>query len=295
MKQRLGFNFFDIFYMSFCGIFAVLCFYPLWFVFLGSIYPVTNAEASMPMLIPNFVPTFEYYLAIFKDRAIQQSLGVSFLKTILASVGSIIITSMMAYSVSKKKKGMNIINVLIILTMYFGGGLIPTFLWYVKLDLYNTFWVMVIPGWVNTFNFILMRNYFNFSVPHDLEDASLIDGANEMHLFFKIIIPISVPMLAALFLFEAVGNWNDWVSYLMFVNDIRLMPMTMVLQNLIRRAYTFTGSTSGTSGAPDTAILIVPRSIIMSTIMVAILPIILLYPFLQKYFIKGILIGAIKE
>ena len=294
MKQRLGFNFFDVFYMSFCVIFALICFYPLWFVFLGSIYPLTKADAKIPMLIPNFIPTFEYYLAIFRDRSIQQSLGVSFSKTFLASIGSLVITSMMAYSISKKHKGMNVVNVMVILTMYIGGGLIPTFLWYVSLGLYDTFWVMVIPAWLNTFNFILMRNYFNFSVPRDLEDASLIDGANEIYLFFKIIIPISMPMLAALFLFEAVANWNDWVSFLFYVNNSKLMPMTMVLQNLIKNAYTFTGSTSGSINGID-AIIIVPRTIIMTTIMIAILPIILVYPFLQKYFIKGILIGAIKE
>lgn len=298
LKQRFGFNFYDIFYMAFCAIFALICFYPLWFVFLGSIYPVTKAQSKMPMLIPNFIPTFEYYLAIFRDRSIQQSLGVSFLKTIIASVGSIVITSMMAYTVSKKIRGMKAINIFVIMAMYFSGGIIPTFLWYVNLGLYNNFWVMVIPFWLNTFNFILMRNYFNFSVPHDLEDASLIDGANEIILFFRIIFPISIPMLAALFLFEAVANWNDWVSYLFYVSDIKLMPMTMVLQNLIKRAYLFTGSTSSTTGsnpADQLNIIILPRSIIMTTIMISIVPIILAYPFLQKYFVKGILIGAIKE
>lgn len=295
MKQKFGFNFFDIFYLAFCGIFALICFYPLWYVFLGSIYPITNADANMPMLIPNFIPTFEYYKIIFKDVAIQRSLVVSLSKTILASVGSIVITSMMAYSVSKRKKGMNLINFLVIVTMYFGGGLIPTFLWYVKLGLYNTFWVMVIPGMLAPFYFILMRNYFSFSVPSDLEDAAMIDGANEIYLFFRMIIPISKPMLAAIFLFQAVANWNDWVSYLFYVNNIKLMPMTMVLQNLIMRAYLFTGSTGVSIPGGDLGIVVVPRSIIMTTIMVAILPIILSYPFLQKYFVSGVLIGAIKE
>ena len=200
---------------------------------------------------------------------------------------------MMAYGASKERiKGMRAVNFLVVFTMFFSGGLIPSFILVQRLRLYDTFWAMVIPQLLATGNFIIMRNYFSYSIPVELEDACAIDGANEVQVFFKIVIPISKPMFAAIALFVAVANWNDWYSYLIHVRKRDLRPFVEVLRRLLINPNEYLG---GISGGPGPGITVMPPAPLkMTTIMIAMLPILMLYPFLQKHFAKGILIGAVK-
>ncbi|HOJ12621.1 MAG TPA: carbohydrate ABC transporter permease, partial [Clostridiales bacterium] len=231
IRRKIGFNFFDVFIYIFCLSFAFISFYPIWYVFLGSISPYENVTATIMPLIPDFKPTFQYYKHIFARSMFQKALIMSLLKTVLASVGSITVTSMLAYAVSKKHmKGMKFINVMVIFTMFFSGGLIPYYLLMKNLKLLGSFWAMVIPYFFSTYHFIILRNYYSYSIPHALEDAAVIDGANDMILFFRISIPVSMPVIAALLLFETVGHWNDWTGYMIYVDNPRYMPFMYLVQ-----------------------------------------------------------------
>ena len=290
MRNRLGYNFFDIFVYAFCGLFAFMCFYPLWYVLLGSLMPPEiSARVSITLLLPQKM-TLDYYSTILHGELFLHSLMISFLKTSMTAIGAVFLTSMMAFGVSKSNiKGMKTMNFIMVFLYFFSGGLIPSFLTYLKLGLIGSFWAMVIPNLIYVGNFILMRNYFAYSVSKELEDAAVIDGANEFIMFFKIIIPVSMPMLAAILLFEAVGNWNDWVSYLYFVNRPESMPFVVVLQQILTSPNTFL-ATSGLAVIRP----VPPDGLIKATIIVAIMPIMCVYPFLQKHFAKGIMIGAVK-
>jgi len=269
----------------------------MWYVIVASLNPSTSFTQQPPLLFPSYIPDFSYYKLIIFGGVFQKALGISLIKTLLSSAGTLLVTSAMAYGVSKKHvKGMTFINLLVIFTMFFSGGLIPYYFLLRDLRLLDTFWVMVIPAFVNAGSFVVMRNYFSYNVPKELEDAALIDGANEIIMFFAIIIPITLPMFAAIFLFEAVASWNDWYSYLMFVENTSLQPFVWILKRLLEEPNRV--FSRGSSGAQDMLIGIAnipPASLRMTVIVCAMLPIMMLYPFLQKYFAKGIMIGAIKE
>ena len=292
-------NAFDFLAVSVCLIFAFICFYPMWYVFIVSITPYDKFIEQRLVFFPPIPPTFKHYAAIIFNNMFTRAMSVSLAKTSLGATGALIITSMLAYGVSKKHvRGMKLINFAMIFTMFFSGGLIPFYLLLKDLQLLNRLAVMIVPYLVSIGHFIIMRNYFSYAVPPELEDAAAIDGANEVLMFFRIIIPISKPMLAAIFLFEAVNHWNDYYSYLVFAIDrMELQPFIWLLRRVLiqpniaqQSSYTEVGGELLRDGN-----YLPPASLRMTTIVVAMLPIMLLYPFLQKHFAKGILIGAVKE
>ena len=184
-----------------------------------------------------------------------------------------------------------------------GGGsltlpvhsLIPLYLLVVKLGMLGSFLAMIlVTGFVNTTYFIIMRNFFSYTVPKDLEDAALIDGANEATTFFRVILPISKPMVAAILLFLAVYHWNEFTSWLYFVRDTQIQPFVMLLRSVLERPTLFVMTRAGQRLVQDEG-YIPPRQLVMATIVLTFLPIMALYPFLQRHFAKGILIGAVKE
>ncbi len=296
MLQRFGFNFYDIGVMAFCIIFAIVCFYPLWYVAVASITPYDQYASSGGMLwLPPLNPDFQYYQAIFATKAFTNSLWISVTKTVLGTTLSLLVTSSMAYAVSKTHiKGMKVINALVVFNLFFTGGLIPEYMLYKDIGLLRTYWVMVIPGALNITYFIIMRNYFSYSVSQDLEEAARIDGCNDVRVFFQIILPLSKPMLAAVGLFIAVINWNDYYSYMMFVsNKPELQPFAWILRRTLVDPSMMRQVQQGVSSAGLQ--LPPPMALRMATIICAMLPILLVYPFLQKHFAKGMMLGAVKE
>ena len=243
-------------------------------------------------------PSFLYYYSIIvggRDIFVQ-TMSVSFLKTFVGSTASVLVTAMFAYGVSKRYVlGTRTLNVLMVFTLFFSGGLIPTYILMIQLRLIDTFWVMVLPWIVNTGHFIIMRNYFSYTVPKELEDAALIDGSSEFRTFFTIVFPISKAMFAAIFLFEAVWHWNDYYSFLIFVKDTSLMPFVYLLRRVLESPGYVMSSATGQRFVEDEGIFLPPRQLVMATIVLAMVPVMMLYPFLQRHFAKGILIGAVKE
>ena len=290
MRRRLHFNFFDIMVYLVTFAFAVICFYPLWYVFIVSIMEQDTYVRSGFILLPPPNPTFEYYKYILASKYFANAFLISVAKTSLATAGTIFITSAMAYAVSKDfLKGMKTLNFLMIFTMFFSGGLIPTFILYKSLNLLGSFWVMVIPSLTPASIFVIMRNYFSYSVPKELEDSCKIDGASDFVVFFKIVMPLSKSMIAAMSLFVAVSHWNDFTTFLYYVDKLALQPFIWLLRRMLIDPNLATSSV-----AAELDNFVPPLSLKMTTIICTMLPIMLVYPVLQKHFAKGILIGAVK-
>jgi len=209
-------------------------------------------------------------------------------------------TSMLAFGMAHSNlKGRRFYTILCIIPMYFGGGLIPFYFLIRALGMMNTFWVYIIPGLVGIWNMILMRTYFQ-GIPNALEESARIDGASYLTVFWRIIIPISSPIIATIALFIGVGQWNAWFDAAMFVTKQPLKPMQTILLSIISEArFAEAMAAKAVGGNVDMGnigkgIKVNVRSITMATMLVTIIPIILTYPFLQRYFVKGIMIGSLK-
>lgn len=292
MLTIFGFNFFDVFVYAFCIGFAFFCFYPMWYVFIGSLSEAEKFSTVSFNILPTWPPTLKYYISIITGGAFKRALSVSLFKTLFGASVSVILTAMMAYAVSKEHiKGMKAINFYVIFTMFFSGGLVPTFLLIKGLNMYDTIWALSLPLLMSVGNFVIMRSFFIYTIPQELEEAAAIDGANAVYMFFKIILPISKPTIATVFLFDAVAQWNDWYTYLVYCESPELRPVVQVLRKLL----TDPNAVKGNSLAMLNKFgYLPPLPLKMTTIILAMLPIIVVYPFLQRYFVKGIMIGAVK-
>mgnify|MGYP000780445037 FL=1 len=295
MLQVAGFNFYDVFVYAFCIIFALICVYPMWYVLICSITPYEEYIKGGLMLWPTGGVDLQYYQAIFSTKAFTTSMWISVSKTAIATVLSLLVTATMAYACSKTHvRGMKLVNALVVFNLFFTGGLIPQYMLYRDLNLLGSYWVMVIPGALNITYFIIMRNYFTYSVPKELEEAALIDGCTDVGVFFRIVTPVSRSMLAAVALFIAVINWNDYYNYMMFIsNKTNLQPFVWILRRMLVDQSMMNTVRRGAVGLGME--LPPPMALRMATIICAMVPIMCVYPFLQKYFTSGITLGAIKE
>jgi putative aldouronate transport system permease protein len=240
--------------------------------------------------------TLENYLIILQHPDLKQGFIITIARTILGAGAALICTAMFAYGLSKPNlKGKKVYMGLSIFTMYFGGGLIPYYLLLRQINLIDNFLVYVIPNLIGIFNMIIMRTYFK-SLPEALEESAKMDGAGTFTVFFKIVIPLSAPILATIALFNGVFQWNSWFDANLFINNPDLKPLQMVLVKIINSTRIDTALAEAGAGAQSLAAqkVVNIRSVTASTIMITIIPIIMIYPFLQRFFVKGIMIGAVK-
>lgn len=240
--------------------------------------------------------TLENYKVIFSFPNLYTSFLVTISRTIIGSFVSLLVTGMFAFGLSKPNlKGKNFYMGMSILTMYFSGGLIPYYLLIRSMALTDNFLVYILPYAVGVFNMIIMRTYFK-SLPEALEESAKIDGAGLFTVFFKIVVPLSGPIIAVMMLFNAVFQWNSWFDANIFINKQELKPLQMILIRIIAssRADEAIASAGAAASILDAQKVINIRSITACTIIVTIVPIIIVYPFLQRYFAKGIMIGAVK-
>lgn len=242
--------------------------------------------------------TLRNYELIFKNPKVYNAYVITIGRTVVGTITGLLFTSMLAFGLAHKNlKGRKFYTILCIIPMYFAGGLIPFYFLIKTLGMMNTFWVYVIPSMVGIWNMILMRTYFQ-GISESLEESARIDGASYFTVFFRIIIPISKPIVATIALFIGVMQWNAWFDAAMFITKQHLKPMQSVLLSIISEAR-FAEQLSKTGATVDASnigkgIKVNVRSITMATMIVTILPIIMLYPFLQKYFVKGIMVGSLK-
>lgn len=277
-------------------------------VFVTTLYPFLNSLAISfnhaddtilgGITIFPRVPTAANYKQIFTNPTIWKAYGITFARTILGAAGGLVITGALAFGLSRKGLVFRkFYTFFCLIPMYFGGGLIPTYFLIMNLGLRNNFWVYIIPNLVNIWNMILMRSYFQ-SVPDALEESSRIDGANYITIFFKIYWPVSTPIIATIALYFGVFHWNDWFMPNIYISDQDLKPMTSVLLSIISEAAFAERMAAAGAGAfvgdaskgKQTNV----RSITMATMITSIVPIVAIYPFLQRYFLKGIMVGSIK-
>ncbi|MFC4775729.1 carbohydrate ABC transporter permease [Paenibacillus sp. GCM10023252] len=242
--------------------------------------------------------TLENYQVVFKDERLVQAFMISVLRTVVGTLLSILFTAMFAYGLTKRTLiGRKFFMIMCIVTMFFSGGLIPTFILIKSLNLIDSFWVLVVPGIIVVWNLIIFRTFFQ-ELPDGLEESAKIDGCNYIRTFFSIIVPISGPVIATLSLFTAVGLWNDWFTASIYINNPQLMPIQTLLNQIINsNAMSEQLSSAGGDASEFVRQLkgVSTKSLVMATMMVTTLPIIMVYPFLQRFFVKGVLIGSLKE
>ena len=243
--------------------------------------------------------TLDNYKNIFNNPTIWRAYGITFARTIIGTVGGLLITGSLSFALSRKNLvGRKLYTMLCLIPMYFSGGLIPSYFLIKTLGLTNNFLVYILPALMNVWNMILMRSYFQ-SVPEALEESARIDGANYFTIFFKIYWPVSTPIIATIALYFGVAQWNDWYTTYVYVTDENLRPMTSVLLTIINEAsfaerMAAQGVDASVIGQASAGRAVNVRSITMATMITSIVPIVAIYPFLQRYFIKGIMIGSIK-
>ncbi len=267
-------------------LYALVVLYPFYNAFIIS---VSSNQAYLNsdglMLWPKEF-TLEAYQRVFSDSSLWGGLKITLVLLIVGTAYQLFFTVITGYALSREDwLGKNFVMNMIIVTMFFGGGLIPYFILitnYLQLD--NNILVMIIPGAIDTYNMLLMRNYFK-SLPADMEESAKIDGANDIEIFFKIYLPLSLPMLATIGLFFAVGNWNSWYNSVLFIEKQELKPLQHVLRELI---------VTNSSSIPGMESQVVAENLKMSAIFFTIVPMMCFYPFLQRFFVKGIVVGAIK-
>lgn len=269
--------------------------YPFWNAAVISLNVGTDTAKGGITFFPRAF-TLENYKLMFSDERIPGSFLVTVAKTVLGTLISITLTSMFAYALSKKEiVGRKLYVILAVITMYFSGGLIPYYLLMRDLHLMNKFAVMIIPGAINVWNMIIFKSFFS-SIPAGLEESAKIDGCNYIQIFFKVIIPVSGPVFASLSLFTAVGHWNEWFMPGILINDPNKLPIQALLNQIINSNIIDAASArAGAASAIELTKTITTQSLVMATMMIATIPIILVYPFVQKYFVQGVMIGSLKE
>ncbi|RJE84374.1 carbohydrate ABC transporter permease [Paenibacillus sp. 1011MAR3C5] len=242
--------------------------------------------------------TLSNYEVVFKDKRLIDGFVISVLRTSVGTLMSIIATAIFAYGMTKREMmGRKFYMVMCIITMYFSGGLIPSYLLIRELGLMNSFWVMVIPGIISVWNMIIFRTFFK-GIPAGLEESASIDGASNWGIFFRIVLPLSGPVIATLSLFTAVYHWNDWFAPSIYISNVDLLPIQTKLQQILNsnimleQMQNMDSAAQGRMGAMRA---VTTKSLSMATMMVATVPILCVYPFVQKYFVKGVLIGSLKE
>jgi putative aldouronate transport system permease protein len=284
------FNLFDIFNYMILSIIGFICVYPFIYVFTISLLPKEIYAKGGLFLYPKEI-SLEAYKYIFKNSGLGHAFYSSVVITVTGTILTLLLTSLCAYALSKTNlKGYKFFINVFIFTMYFSGGLIPSYMLMRSLNLIDTYWSVTLTGTVSVYFALVLRSFF-MNLPESLEEAAIIDGASEVQIFLKIILPLSIPVMAALSLFFAVDRWNMFFTPLIYLNSRKMWPIQVILKEMI-----FDNSDSILKGVYSVQERRIAQSytLKMAIIVIAILPIAIVYPFLQKYFAKGILIGAVK-
>lgn len=283
----------DIVKVVFLAFVVVVTVYPFWNIFIISINDATDAIRGR---ILYFLPrklSLSSYAEILGRSTFLASIKVSVGRTLIGTPIAVLVTAMLAYPLSRKDLvGRKFWNLLFVFTMYFGGGLVPYYMVLKGIHMLNTFWVFIFPMMMSVYNMILIRSYIE-SMPDSLFEAAKIDGANDLVVFVKMVIPLSKPILMTVALFVAINQWNSWFDAYLYTSDQALKPMQSILVEILNQ-YQTGASTSQAMSNAKAGVTVTPDSIRMAATMVATLPIIMVYPFVQKYFVKGIMLGAVK-
>jgi putative aldouronate transport system permease protein len=276
------------------GVFTLMCVLPFYYLFINTISDNDMVKRGLIKLMPSGFH-LNNYVQVFKLRGLGQAALISVSRTLGGTALTVFASAFVGYLVTKQMLwGRKFWYRYIIITMYFSAGLIPWYMNMVMLHLTNNFLAYIIPGIVAPFNIILVKTYIE-SIPPSMEESASIDGAGVITIFLKIIMPLTKPILATIAIFAAVGHWNSFMDTLFLMTDEKMFTLQFVLWRYLNEAnYLASIMRSGTVAAVDAAQVLTPRTIQMTISMVVVFPILCTYPFLQRFFIKGIMVGAIK-
>lgn len=285
-ENNLANRIFNVINIVILSILALATLYPFWEVLVSSISSYEGYLATNYHIIPREVD-LTAYTYIVKMEGLWSSYGVTLFVTIIGTLINMFLTITTGYVLSKEYlKGTRIIMFLIVFTMLFSGGLIPSYIIVKNLGIMNTPWALILPTAISTYNLIIMKNFF-MSIPKSLEESAIIDGCTEIGVLFRIVLPLSMPAIATISLFYAVYHWNDYFQAVLYITNRERWPLQLFLRSML-----FENEASSMSGGDDPYLLGTP--IKMAAVMVALIPIISTYPFFQRYFVKGVMIGSVK-
>lgn len=286
-KALLGSRLFNIMNYGLLLLIALACLMPFVNVVASSFASTEEVVRKKLVLFPTTF-SLDAYRYIFSTPTIFKGLGVSAGTTLVGTLVSMVLTVLMAYGLSRKYlAGRNSINFIVVLSMLFSGGMIPTFLVVKSVGLINSYWSLIIPVAINAFNLIIMRNFFQ-ALPESLEESAKIDGANDFGILWKIMLPLALPSIATISLFYGVTYWNTYMNAILYLNDSEKWPLQILLRQIVIVS-------SGMQGE-NTSVDVIPpaQTIKMAVIVVATVPMLAAYPVVQKHFTKGALLGAVK-
>lgn len=292
LYTRSDYVFLAIDYLLLIVVFLIIA-YPLYYIILGSLDPRLQTKEGLVLLPTQF--TLEGFKAVFNYGSIWIGYRNSIIYTVVGTAINLIMTICAAYTLSRKDfVGRNLFMALFVFTMYFSGGLIPSYLLIVNLGLINSLWAIVLPPAISVYNMIVMRTYFSSQIPTELLEAAQIDGCRNMRFLTQIVLPLSKPIIAVVGLFYAVGHWNSFFSALIYLNEAAKQPLQIVLRQILILNQFEAGSLE--SMDPEMMATLSARADVMkyAVIIVASLPVLMLYPFVQRYFVSGVMIGSVK-
>lgn len=292
LKQSRADRWFDILNYSLLTLIMLIVMYPLYLIIISSISNPNSVNGGLVWIIPDGF-TMEGYKRIFTDQRIWTGYRNSLFYATLGTAINVTLTLGAGYALSRTDLvGRKIFMFLIVFTMFFGGGLIPTYLLVKELGMANTIWSQVIPNAVGAFNIIITRTFFQSTIPKELQDAAEIDGCSDAKFFFKIVLPLSMPIVAVMVLFSVVGHWNSYFQALIYLRNESLFPLQIVLREIL--IVNQTQDNMMITAKDDAEMLRIVDVMKYGVIIVASLPVLILYPFLQRYFVKGVMIGSLK-
>lgn len=293
IKESTGEKIFKVFNYSFLTGLGFLTFYPFFYILILSLNDGFDSLKGGLYFWPREL-TLQNYIKAFEDPLILNAFSISIFRTVVGTFLCVLLTALAGYALARKDlPGRGIITFFFFFTTIFTGGLIPFFILLRSLHLTSSVWIYILPYLYQFFNIIIMRTYFQ-TIPNELRESAVIDGCGELKMFFKIFFPLSLPMIATITLFYGVGHWNDWFVGAFFVADKNLKPAATILQKILSETNFEQATDTNRMNFNINRAKTTPEALRMAFLMITTLPILCVYPFLQKYFIKGIMIGSIK-
>ena len=285
---------FNIVVYAFMTIFLLITLYPLWYCLVNSFSAPTDVYYGNVVLVPRSF-TFENYVAVFKEKSLVSGYLNNIFYTFMGTVIGIVVTFTAAYPLSRRDLfGRSILMKIFLLPMFINGGLVPTYLLVKSLGLYDTFLALILPGAVGVWNIVVARTYMLSSIPSELQESAMLDGASDIKIFISIIMPLCKPILAVMIMFHVVGYWNTYFNALIYLNDEAKYPIQLVLRKILIQNSIDSLISSGNISTSILEQTIRAEAIKYAAIIVTIIPLLVLYPFFEKFFEKGMVVGSLK-
>lgn len=288
-KPSIGEKIFNIFNIIVMALMIIICLYPFWYCVTCSLSKNIVGNTASLMLLPKGF-SVAAYAQVLTDPLILNGYKITIFVVVVGTLINLIATTIAAFLLTRRNFAIRgFLMWLMLITMYFGGGMIPTYVIYTKvLGLENSLLALILPGAVSVYNMIVMRTNFD-AIPRSLEESVKVDGGNDMHVLWHIIIPLSKAVMSVMVLFYGVGHWNAWFNAMLYMRDNSKVPLQLALRSLLIVNDDAQAAAAGTADSAGLA-----ENLKFATILVATVPILLVYPFIQKYFVKGVMIGAVK-